>query len=122
MSETKTDYSIGHLRMQFLTEANEMYARAQSMMDFRMCDRMLDNFLSTIKEESKAAQFFNKEMNIVSLKKRESISELDRARENMGYLENKEADIERDRIEVSSIADKRLTCWRVALKEGLFYE
>ena len=108
--------------MQFLTEANEMYARAQSMMDFRMCDRMLDNFLSTIKEESKAAQFFNKEMNIVSLKKRESISELDRARENMGYLENKEADIERDRIEVSSIADKRLTCWRVALKEGLFYE
>ena len=122
VEESKTGYTVGHLRMKYLDAANILYANAQNVTDYLGCRDMLYNFIDTIKEDGKAADHLKNELDRINLDKNENIKKLEDDKKNMGYLERKDYDNERDRIEINAIHDMKTLCWIVALEYNLFYE
>jgi len=121
MVDDGKSYSIGHLRMKYLNEADNVYAMG-GMENILRCKRIIDNFLGTIKEDSDAAEQIQKRFDEINSLKRNLVNSLDSNTKNIGYLERKDADAERDMIEVNSIHDMKVACWIVALKYKLFDE
>ena len=121
MVDENQGYSIGHLRMKYLNEADNAYAHG-GMENILRCRRIIDNFIGTIKEGIPAAEQIKKHFDDINKIKEELIKNLNDNTKNIGYLERKDADNERDIIEINSIHDMKIACWIVALENGLFYE
>lgn len=118
-SSSSGGYTVGHLRIKYLDLANMAFAQN----NYIAADGYIKNFLDTIKEESEAANMIRKEFDFITGQKRKSIEELTKSTESLGYLEQKDLlDEGRRNIEVNSIHDRKEACWRIALKEGLFYD
>jgi len=121
-SKLGNTYSVGLLRMRYLSQADNLYAQGD-FQNFLQCKRMLDNFMDTITEESEAGVYLKSELDkIYSLKHKYNVELDNMLRDNAGYLEKKSAESERDLIEVNAIADMKSVCWIACLKFGLFYE
>ena len=121
MVESTSGYNIGHLRMKYLDEANNAYASG-GIDNILRCKRILDNFLGTIKEGTEAAKEIKKHFDEINRIKNEMLNNLESNTKNIGYLERKDADAERDMIEVNAIHDMKVACWIISMENGLFYE
>jgi len=121
MVEENKSYSIGHLRMKYLNEADNAYAMG-GIENILRCKRIIENFIGTIKEKSPAAKMIQERFDKINNFKEQLLKNLDENTKDIGYLERKDADNERDIIEINSIHDMKVTCWIVALENGLFYE
>ena len=123
VEETKSGgYTIGHLRMKYIDAASILYANAQTINDYLGCRDMLNNFIDTIKEDGKAAIELTTGLDKINRQKEQQIVDLETAKKNVGYLERKDFDEQRERIEINAIHDMKTLCWIVALEYGLFYE
>jgi len=119
MTETKMDYSIGHLRIKYLDLANIAFAQN----NYIGANGYIDSFLDTIKEETNSGQTIKKEFDKITFMKRQRLIDLTESVKELGYLEKK--DVEnggKEEIEINTIHDKKEVCWRIAMKEGLFNE
>jgi hypothetical protein len=112
-------YSVGHLRIKYLDLANMAFAQN----NYIQADGYIKSFLDTIKDGSKAAEIITREFDRISNRKKVSLEELTKSTENLGYLEQKDLfDEGRTSIEINSIHDRKVVCWMVAQKEGLFFD
>jgi len=119
MSDSKMDYSIGHLRMKYLHSANETFAQG----NYVQTDGYLKAFLDTIPDDHPVASFISTEFDNIMVRRKEQMEQLKNEIQNMGYLESKDTENRgREEIEINTIHDKKVVCWRVGLKEGLFYD
>ena len=119
MSDEKTTYSIGHLRMKYLDLANITFAQG----NMQICKGHLDNFLDTVDEESEAGKQIISEYKMVDARRKKLIEQLKTKMEDMDYLEKKDMENRgMTEIEVDAIHDCKEICWRIGLKMGLFYD
>ena len=121
MVEEKNIYSIGHLRMKYLNEADNAYAMG-GMENVIRCKRIIENFIGTIKDSTKVADEIKKRFDEINKVKNDMLNSLNENTKNLGYLEKKDANNERDLIEVNAIHDMKVACWIISLDNGLFYE
>ena len=119
MSDSKMDYSIGHLRMKYLHSANETFAQG----NYVQTDGYLKAFTDTIPDVHPCADMIKEEYDNIMLRRKAQMQELQDQIKNMGYLESKDTENRgREEIEINTIHDKKVVCWKIGLHEGLFYE
>jgi len=122
MVETKSiesGYSIGHLRIKYLDLANIAFAQG----NFIGCKGYIDDFLDTVDGENEAGKTISEEFDKIFEHKKQQEIEIEKTIKNMGYLERKDfEDGGKQEIEVNAIHDMKEICWRISLKNGLFYE
>jgi len=122
MSDNKNvggDYSIGHLRMKYLDLANISFAQG----NFIGCKGYIDDFIDTIDGSKEAGKIISDEFDKVFTRKKLQEQELERTVKDMGYLEKKDfEDNGKRELEVNAIHDMKEICWRISLKNGLFFE
>lgn len=115
----KTDYSIGHYRLKYLDLANMNFAQG----NFVQADGFIKAFMDTIKDESQAAIDIKLGFDEITTRKKHQIEQLFEHTSTLGYLEKKDTETEgREEIEINTIHDKKIICWRVCMKYGLFNE
>ena len=113
------DYSIGHLRSKYLDLASISFAQEK----YTIAKGYIDAFLETIDETKPAGKTIKKEFDIIHTRKKQQLKELESSVENMGYLEQRDITNEgHESIEINSIHDMKMICWKVAMGEGLFNE
>jgi len=124
MTETKIDYSIGHLRIKYLDMANISFAQnTENNSNYIAANGHIDSFVDTIKEESKAGKAIKDEFDKITLMKRQVLTNLSESIKDLSYLEKNDIKNRgREEIEINAIHDKKEACWRIAMKEGLFNE
>jgi len=119
MVEAKIDYSIGHLRMKYLDLANIKFAQG----DFISCKGFINNFLDTVKDESPAGISIKIEFDKINNMIKQQIRDMEIGMGNLGWLEKRDYETKgREEIEINKIHDMKEICWRIGLKEGLFYD
>jgi len=117
--EEKLAYTIGHTRFKYLSEANDAFARG----NFSHCKSiLLSNFLDTIPEESEAGKEIKTELDRCYKIRAGYLKELQETVKNIGYLEEKDLEEEREVLERNLILDVKSALWRIALKYNLFYD
>jgi len=113
------DYSVGHLRMKYLHSANEVFAQG----NYLQCEGYIKAFLDTIPDDKPVASFLSTEFDIISKRKKDQVLQLQQHLKTLGYLEAKDTETRgRDEVEINAIHDKKVACWRIAMKEGLFFD
>jgi len=113
------DYSIGHARIKYLDLANMSFAQG----NYLQAKGYIDNFLDTINKETESGKTLKKEFDKIYSNKKKIDGAIDEQIKNLGYLEKKDfEDGAKSENEVNTIHDLKETCWRIALKDGLFYE
>jgi len=119
MVEEKLAYTIGHTRFKYLSEANDAFARG----NFAQCKSiLLSNFLDTIQDDTPVSNEIKTELDRCYLIKKNYVTELEETVKNIGYLEQKDLQEERDVLERNFILDIKSALWRIALKHNLFYD
>jgi len=117
--EVGMSYSVGHMRIKYLDLANMSFAQG----NYLQCKGYIDNFLDTIDENSDVGKEIKKEFDKIYLNKRRVDEVIESQVKNLGYLERKDfEDSAKLENEVNTIHDLKEICWRVSLKNGLFYE
>lgn len=118
-SNVGMDYSVGHLRMKYLDLANIAFAQG----NFIGCKGYIDDFLDTVDGNKEAGKVIGEEFDRVFRHKKILEDELERTVKDMGYLERKDfEDTGKHELEVNVIHDMKEICWRISLKNGLFFE
>ena len=114
-----SDYSIGHLRMKYLDLANIAFAQG----NFIGCKGYIDDFIDTVDGGKEAGKTIRAEFDRVFERKKRQEAELERTIKDLGYLERKDfEDNGKQELEVNAIHDMKEICWRISLKDGLFFE
>jgi len=114
-----SDYSIGHIRIKYMDMANMSFAAGQ----YVQCKGYIDSFLDTVKDDSGSGKLLKKEFDNIYSRRNQLLDKIGKEIEDMGYLEKKDfEDAAKSELEVNTIHDIKETCWRIALKDGLFYE
>ena len=117
--KTGLGYTIGHIRMKYLNDADNAYAAGE----YLVSSRILENFIGTIKEDTEVAKQLKEKLDEIIRLKDMAIREMEKSYQNdAGYFEKTDAKINRERIEVNAIHDIKTVCWIVSLENGLFYE
>jgi len=112
-------YSIGHVRIKYLDLANMTFAQG----NYLQCKGYVDDFLDTIDKDSESGKNLKKEFDKIYDNKKKIGNAIEDQSKNLGYLEKKDfEDNAKSENEVNTIHDLKETCWRIALKDGLFYE
>lgn len=113
------DYSIGHLRMKYLHSANEAFAQG----NYIQSDGYIKAFIDTVAEDTDAAISLRIELDAINTRRKQQLEQLKEHIKTLGYLESKDTENRgREEIELNCIHDKKVACWRISLKEGLFYD
>jgi len=120
-NDNSMGYTLGHLRMKYLNEADNCYTRG-GIKNYLACKRILQNFLQTIKEESDVSKLIKLELDKMNNSKKQLLMDLDLSFKNAGILEVKGMDEEKEIIEVNYIHDMKCLLWNISLEHGLFYE
>lgn len=119
MAESKPDYKLGILRLKYLDLSNMAFAQQNPI----LANGYINDFLQTIKEDSKAGKDIKKQFDETMEKREQQLKELFKATEKLGYLEKKDVENRgRQEIEINTIHDKKTICWSVSMENGLFYE
>lgn len=113
------NYSVGHARIKYLDLANMSFAQG----NYIQCKGYVDNFLDTVDKESESGKTLKKEFDKIYANKKKVEDAIDEQVKKLGYLEKKDfEDGAKAENEINTIHDLKETCWRIALKDGLFYE
>lgn len=111
------NYSMGHLRIKYLDLANMAFAQN----NFIAANGYIKDFLDTVEDDTDASNEIKTEFDKVIKIKKQSIDEIRKDAENLGYLEKKDFENRgREDTEINAIHDMKEICWRVALSTGLF--
>jgi len=112
-------YSIGHLRIKYLDLANMSFAQG----NYSAAHGYIDDFLDSVDDSSVAGKIIKEEFDSINIRKKSQIDELHKVSDSLRYLEQKDTvDPQRESIEINALHDMKEVCWRVGLKEGLFYD
>jgi len=83
----------------------------------------IHDFVNTIDEECTSGIDIKTEFDEIHHKKNKYISNLKEETKELGYLEKQDTyNKSREQIEINAIHDMKASCWRIALKNGLFNE
>jgi len=121
MPEGNLSYTVGHTRFVNLTEADNVFAIG-GIENILHCKRILDNFIGTIKDDSISAKELTKKLDTIYKIKKIRLDELEKNKKDLGYLEEKDGEMERLKIEAETIFHVKCACWIVSLENGLFKE
>ena len=112
-----TEYTMGHTRFKYLDNASISFAQG----NYVQANREIDNFIGTVLEKTKAAMDLRIELDRINTEKKHQIEQLMAYVKTLGYLEAKDTENRgRDEIEINTIQDKKVACWRISMLEGLF--
>ena len=118
MEEGK-DYSLGHMRAKYLDLANMSFV-TENMTE---CSRQLDNFIDLIKNDSKEAKELTQQFDKVELNRQMHTRQLMEEIKTLGELEKTDIKNQGEQqLIVECLHDKKIICWNIAMKYGLFYE
>jgi len=113
------DYSIGHVRIKYLDLANLSFAQG----NYSQCKGYIDSFMDTIKEDSGSGKELKAEFDRVYLHRSNLEKQLELEVGKLGWLERKDfEDQAKSEVSVNTIHDIKEICWRISLKDGLFFE
>ena len=83
----------------------------------------INNFVNTLDENSNPGIELKLEFDDIYHRKNKYISKLKEETKELGYLEKQDTyNKSREQIEINAIHDMKASCWRIALKNGLFNE
>jgi len=116
----KKSNSMGDMRKNYLDLANINFANAQGYIGYRNAVGFLDAFEFTLEPGSEVKREILKKKEQIDLDKQENIRKWKVWMEKLGYLEQNDAQLERDKIEVISIGERLDHCWEMAKRYGLF--
>lgn len=118
-SSVGMDYSIGHVRIKYLDLANLSFAQG----NYTICKGYIDDFIDTINVDSESGKNIKSEFDKVYQHKDKVIEAIDEQISTLGFLERKDfEDKAKSDVEINTIHDLKEICWRISLKDGLFYE
>jgi hypothetical protein len=113
------EYTLGHKRMKLLNDADSSYSAGE----YLVCQRILENFIATIREDTPESKDLAKRFDDIELLKKTAIQKLEKEYgEDAGYFEKGDARVNRERLEINEIHDIKTACWIVTLKYNLYYE
>lgn len=103
--------------MKYLDSANVTFAQS----NYIQSDGYLKAFIDTIPEKTKAAMDLRIELDLINTRRKHQIEQLQAHIKTLGYLEAKDTENRgREEIEINTIHDKKVSCWRISMLEGLF--
>jgi len=109
--------SIGHRRFYYLTESDEAIASG----DFLTANEYIDSFLATI-NEPKIEKEITEEFDKIEEEWYEQKQSLKQQKMNLSALEQYDLQQTEILLDAEKIKHRRVACWRIALKNGLFRE
>ena len=113
------DYSVGHIRMKYLDLANLSFAQG----NYSQCKGYIDSFIDTVDEESTGGKTIKGEFDKIYHNRSLQETQLEEEINKLGFLERKDyEDAAKSEININSLHDLKAVCWRISLKDGLFYE
>ena len=120
MDEGK-DYSLGHMRAKYLDLANMSFVIENTT----ECARQIDNFIDLLDENKypEAAKQLTEEFDRIELNIKIHTQQLLDEIKEMGELEKTDIKNQGEKqILIEGLHDKKIVCWNIAMKHGLFYE
>lgn len=109
--------SIGEKRLEYLDLANKSIA----IRDFGAAELHLDNFITTIPENSIAAKDIQTRFDEIEKEKQENFLKVINDTNTMNmWIQTEQRVNMRDFYVIKGIKDRVEACWNVALKNGLF--
>jgi len=113
------EYSIGHTRYKYLDLANMSFAGG----NYVQCKAYIENFLDTIDENKESGKELKKEFDRIYVNRENIQRGIEKKISGMGFLEKKDyEDNAKAELEINTIHDLKAVCWRIGMKDGLFYE
>jgi len=113
------DFSIGHIRMKYLDLANLSFAQG----NYSQCKGYIDSFVDTLDEDSVGGQAIKKEFDKIFANRDKLADQLEQEIKKLGYLERQDYETAaKSEVNIDSLHDLKAVCWRISLKDGLFYE
>lgn len=117
--ETKIVRSIGEVRLEYIDTATKLLGSGN--VDGTL--QFIENFLSTVKNESPVAKKIQESFDKILLKKQKTLEKLLEETEKLGKWEQAETRGKgREYAEIQAINDRLNECWQLALENGLFNE
>lgn len=114
--------NIGNMRSNYLDLANQSYANAQSLTDYRKAIGFMDAFEFTLEPGSEAKKELLRRKEQIDIEKKESIRKWEQWKDGLNYFEQYDVQPERDRIEIIAVGQRLDLCWEVAKRYSLFTE
>lgn len=112
--------TVGEIRKNYLDLAGTSFANARTIFDYRVADGFLMAFEFTLEPGSTVKREYMKKKEDISNEKQENIRKWNVWKEKLGYLEQADVEVERNKIEIASIGELLNYCWELSNKSGLF--
>lgn len=112
--------NMGNMRSNYLDLANQSYANAQSLTDYRKAVGFMDAFEFTLQAGSDEKKDLLRKKEEIELSKKESIRKWEAWKDGLNYFEQYDVQPERDRIEIIAVGQRLDACWEIAKRYGLF--
>ena len=122
MVEIKTGatHKIGIMRSNYLDLANQSYANAADIIDYRKAIGFIDAFEFTLEPGSEPKKELARKKEQIDLDKKEQIRRWEQWKNGLNYFEQYDVQPERDRIEIMAVGQLLDSCWDIAKRYGLF--
>ena len=120
MDEGK-DYSLGHMRAKYMDLASMSFVIENTT----ECARQLDNFIDLLDENKypEAAKELTIQFDKIEQNKQMHTHQLLEEIKNMGELEKTDVKNQGEKqLLIECLHDKKIVCYNIAMKYGLFYE
>jgi len=109
--------SIGEKRLEYLDLANKLVAAR----DYGAAELHLDNFVTTIMDDSVASKAIQASFDKIEQEKQENFLKVVKETETLNaWVQTEQRSSLRDYYIIKSIKDRIEACWNIALKNGLF--
>lgn len=116
----KKNSTMGDMRKNYLDLANINFANAQNPNGYRTAVGFIDAFEFTLEPGSEVKREILKKKEQIDQEKQENIRKWNIWKDKLGYWEQYDAQIERDKIEVIAVGERLDHCWEMAKRYGLF--
>ena len=122
MVEIKTGatHKIGIMRSNYLDLANQSYANATNLTDYRKAIGFMDAFEFTLEPGSEAKKELLRKKEQIDIEKKEAIRKWEQWKSDLNYFEQYDVQPERDRIEIAAVGARLDAAWEIAKRYGLF--
>lgn len=120
MTDSKKGNTIGEMRKNYLDLANISFANARDSHDYRSALGFMDAFEFTLEPGSEAKREILRKKEQIDQDKNENIRKWNVWKDKLGYWEQYDAQVERDKIEVMAIGERLDHCWETCKRFGLF--
>jgi len=115
-------HKIGLMRSNYLDLANQSYANASSLVDYRKAIGFMDAFEFTLEPGSESKKELGRKKEQIEIDRKDALRKWESWKENLGYFEQGDVEPERTRIEVIAVGQRLDSCWDIAKRYGLFNE